>query len=520
MDKLSENLMRRAIVGDFLKRSSIRYPGKIALVNGDIRITYAELNTMANRFANAMLSLGVQKGDRVAIMSHNCYQYLACFFGLSKIGAVLTPLNFALRGEEIEYIIRHSEAKIFIVEDSIAPHVNEIKYNLPSVKLYISINLGQKKERQKDWIQMEDLLAEQSSGVEPEVIVNNDDPVCLLYTSGTESRPKGVIGSNMNYYSVLLHIAADIGLCKNDIFLVSTPLFHVAALTYQAMTTLALGGTVILNYIANIQNIMNSIEKEKVTVISLPSTIYIAMSQSDESSAKDMSSVRICYTYGAPMPSTVLQKVTTMIPGAKWYNYYGMTELSPLGTSNDTPLLNPECIGMSHLPLEMKVVDDNNNDLPVGEVGEIVARGPAVMLGYYKDAEKTDTVFSGGWLHTGDMGRMDEAGRFYFIDRKKDVIKSGGENVSSQEVEEFIFKHPKVAQVAVIGIPDPYWMETVAAIIVIKQGDELTSEEIIAFCKERLAGYKVPKQVKFVDDLPKNPSGKILKRQLREIFGK
>lgn len=520
MEKLNENLMRRAIVGDFLKRSSIRYPRKTAVVSDGRRITYADMNIFANRFAHAMLSLGVQKGDRVAIMSHNCYQFLVCFFGLSKIGAVLTPLNFALRGEEIEYIIKHSEAKVFIVEDGITPHVNEIKPHLTSVAHYTSIYFSQNQESFSDWLSMDELLSEKYSSSEPEMIINNDDPVCLLYTSGTESRPKGVLGSNMNYFSVILHIAADIGLNKNDIFLVSTPLFHVAALSYQAMTTLALGGTVVINYVATIQNIINSIVREKVTVISLPSTLYIAMAQSEEASAKDMSSVRICYTYGAPMPSTILKKVTQLTPSAKWYNYYGMTELSPLGTSNDTPLENPECIGMSHLPLEMKVVDDNDNDLPRGSVGEIVARGPAVMLGYYKDIEKTNATFKGGWLHTGDMGRMDESGRFYFVDRKKDIIKSGGENVSSQEVEEVLFKHPKVAQVAVIGLPDPYWMESVAAVIVTKENEALTANEIIAFCKERLAGYKVPKQVKFLKDLPKNPSGKILKRQLREMFGK
>ena len=514
MSQLSIDLMRRVAVGDFLKRSALRYPEKTALVFRNTSWTYRELNQKVNRFAHAMARMGVQPGDRVAIMSHNCPQFLICFSGLAKIGAVITPLNFALREREIEYIVHHSGAEFFIVEDVLAPVCAQA--DLKKVKTFININLTGNPSA-GDWVDFDSLLTDAYPDSEPEVYINGDDMAALLYTSGTESSPKGVMGTHLNYYSVLLSIAVDVGLRTDDIFLVSTPLFHVAALAYQSLPTLAFGGTVVLMYRPVIDEIIDLIEKERVTFVSFPSTMYMAMAQIAETSARDLTSVRVAFTFGAPIPSKILKRCKEILPKATWINYYGMTELSPLGASNPDST-KPQSIGKAHTPLEMKIVDEIDNEVPRGQVGEIVARGPAVMLGYYKDTDRTEAAFRGGWLHTGDLARMDEDGDIYFVDRKKDMIKTGGENVSSQEVEEAIFKHSKVAEAAVIGVPHDYWMEAVVAVVVPRENETLTEEEIQDHCKELLAGFKIPKKVMITENIPKNPSGKMLKRELRQMF--
>ena len=519
MPQLSMNLMRRVAVGDFLKRSAVRFPKKTALVYGDTKWTYSELNQKVNRFANAMAHMGVQKGDKVAIMSHNCPHYLISFLGLSKIGAVITPLNFALRQKEIEYIVNHSEATVFIIEDSLIPVCMEAK--LESIKTFVCINLAGS-TLPTGILNFEKLLSDKNSDREPEVLINGDDMAALLYTSGTESAPKGVMGTHLNYYSVLLSAAADVGLRSDDIFLVATPLFHVAALTYQALSTIAFGGTVVLIYKLDVDEIIEQIEKERVTFISLPSTSFIAITQRTKLSTKDLSSVRVSLSFGAPIPSVTMQRCREIMPSATWINYYGMTELAPLGSSNPDST-KPRSIGKSHTPLEILIVDDDDNEVPHGQIGEIVVRGPAVMLGYYKDIARTERTFKCGWMHTGDLAYMDSDGDIYFVDRKKDIIKTGGENVSSQEVESAIYKYPKVGEAAVIGVFHPYWMEAVVAVVVPKQNETLTETEIISHCKDLLSGYKVPKSVIIVDSIPKTLSGKILKRDLRqnyrEIFG-
>jgi fatty-acyl-CoA synthase len=514
MSQLSTNLVRRVAVGDFLKRSALRSPEKTALVFRNIRWTYRELNQRVNRFAHSMAQIGVLRGDRVAIMSHNCPQFLICFLGLAKIGAVITPLNFSLKEKEIEYIINHSEARVFIVEDVLAPVC--ARANLEKVKTFICINLNGN-PLPEAWVDFDGLLADVYPDGEPEVLINGDDMAALLYTSGTEASPKGVMETHLNYYSVLLSVAVDVGMRSDDIFLVSTPLFHVAALAYQSVPTLTFAGTVVLMYSPVINEILDLIERESVTFISFPSTIYMAMAQIEQTSARDLGSVRVAFSFGAPIPSVVMQRCKQLMPRATWINAYGMTELAALGTSNPDSA-KPRSIGRPNTPLEMKIVDDNDNEVPRGQTGEILVRGPAVMLGYYKDTDRTEEAFKGGWLHTGDLARMDEDGNIYFVDRKKDIIKTGGENVSSQEVEEAIFKHPKVAEAAVIGVPHDYWMEAVLVAVVPKENETLTEEEVMEHCKGLLAGYKVPKKVVIVESIPKNPSGKMLKRELRQRF--
>jgi len=294
------------------------------------------------------------------------------------------------------------------------------------------------------------------------------------------------------------------------------------------------GAKGVMHYVVDPNALLEDVPKEKITFLLYPPTLYVGLLQLpvpnvDEFLSKTFSTVKKCLSFGANMPEVIARRwMEKILPDAYWMNYYGQSELTPLGTTlQHKDILRSyekseygEPIGKPHMTIEMRVVDDKDNDVPIGDVGEIAVRSPSVMLGYYKMDEKTNETFKTGWHHTGDLARIDEEGNYYFVDRKKDIVKSGGENVSTYEVEGTIFNHPKVADVAVIGLPDPYWGEAVTAVVVPKSGDTIEEDEIIKFCKENLAGYKVPKHVFVTKEVPKNPSGKILKKDLRERYKK
>lgn len=512
------NLLRRASVGDILRRTAGRHPDDVAVVFRDTPYTYKTLNAAVNRCANSLLKLGVKPGDRIAILSHNCDSYLILLFALFKIGAVATPLNFMLKGNEIEYIINDATPVMFFVEDALVDGVQQIKKSLASVK-HFGVFALKGETPPAGWMKFDDLTG--GSDEEPSVAISGDAPATLLYTSGTESMPKGVLNCHLNFYATLLSAYTDLDLEKKDIILLSIPLFHVAGI-YLSIAVIGRGSKVIMEYAPDPMEILAITKSYGVNYWVYPPTLYTVLPLMPGFKKEDLSSLEKCISFGAYMPDNLLRQWMEMLPGARFMNYYGQTESSPLGTSlpHEDMLRKPGSIGKAHLPLEIKIFDDDDREVERGAEGEIVMRGPSIMLGYYKNGEKTEEAFRNGWLHTGDIGRMDEEGYIFFIDRKKDVIKSGGENVSSREVEEVLFTHPKVMEAAVVGLPDPYWIEAVSAAIVPRPGQTIDPEEIKAFCKERLAGYKAPKNVFILDALPKNPSGKILKRLLREQLGK
>ncbi|MCD6280128.1 MAG: AMP-binding protein [Deltaproteobacteria bacterium] len=518
LSSFEKNVLRRASVGDMLVRTAARFPDKVALKFRDKSYTFREFNSVVNKCAYGLSMLGIKKGDRAAILSHNCDQFLIYWWALMKLGAIITPLNFMLKGQEVKYIINHSEASMFVVEDSLIGNMIDVKDELKSVKHFCYINLTGS-EVPEGWINIEDLWKDEYPYVEPEVEIYYDDPATLLYTSGTEAAPKGVLNSHLNFYMDVLSSLYDLRVGPDDRIIAGIPLFHVAAM-YLFVALVAGGAYSVLEYVPDPAEILRFTQDEKITVWVWPPALYTGLPFMPDFDKYDISSLRLCIIFGSLAPSSVIEKWKNMLPEAGFMNYYGQTELSPLGAS----LLpedfdkKPTSIGKPHMPLQMKVFDPDDNELPPGEVGELVARGPAVMLGYYKEEEKTAQTFRKGWHHTGDIVRMDEDGFIYFVDRRKDIIKSGGENVSSQEVEAVLFKHPAIADAAVIGLPDPYWSEAVTAIVVPAPGQEINEEDIITFCKKELAGYKVPKKVIKIDALPRNPSGKILKNELRNRF--
>jgi fatty-acyl-CoA synthase len=396
------------------------------------------------------------------------------------------------------------------------------------------INLSGEKSLPPGWLDFDELCAEKYSDEEPYVDINGDDVLTLMYTSGTEAMPKGVLNSHSNWFSSIMNFCMDFGRATppDQIQLGAIPLFHVAG-HLGLLMTLACGDKMILLYTTDPGEVMSLISSEKITSIGLAPTVFVNMlnmPNGEELMKNLFGTVRNCTLYGSPMPAAMMSRVMDILPDVYWQNYYGQSELTPLGTTLKSPDIvrkfreaeerfgGVEPIGQSHAVVEMKVVDDNDNEVPPGTVGEMVTRSPAAMLGYYKEEEKTKETFRGGWHHTGDLAIMDEERFLYFVDRKKDIIRTGAENVSSVEVEQWVGKYPKVSECTAVGIPHERWGEAVTVFVAPKPGESITEQELIEYCKQGLAGYKVPKKVIMLNELPKNPSGKILKKDLRKEY--
>ncbi len=516
LSSLEMNLLRRVAIGDIPRRTAAQYPSRTAIIFQGKRISFRELNENCCRFAHSFEALGARKGDRVAFLAHNCLQYIYAWLGVAKIGCAIVPLNFMLKPSEVEFIINHAEPRFFFVEDALLPPVREVAGKLGSVEKFGIIPLAGTKAPE-GWLNLDDFLAPSLSTEEPCVAIDGDEVTTLLYTSGTEALPKGVMTTHQNYYATLMSGGVDLNISKNDITLLTIPLYHVAG-KYLLLESIHMGAAVVLQYAPNPTEILQLTQKEGVTYWVYPPTLYQILPAMPNFKDFSLSSLRKCISFGALMPVALLQQWKQLVPQAEWRNYYGQTESSPLGSTLQPADFERKIssIGTPHMGVEMKIFDENDREVPVGQVGEIVMRGPCVMKGYFRNEAKTAETLRNGWLHTGDLGRFDDEGFLYFIDRKKDMIKTGGENVSSQEVEGLLFKQGKVMQAAVIGMPDPIWGEAVTAVVVPFPGTSLTEEDVIAYCKTHMAGYKVPKRVIFVSSMPTTPSGKVLKRLLKE----
>ena len=517
MDPLHENLLRRATIGDLVRRSALRFGDRIALMSGQEIISYRNLNERSCQAANAFLEMGICRGDRVAFMTHNSVDYICCRLGLAKIGAAPVPLNFMLRGEDIAYIVNDAEPKAFFVEAALAGTVAALEDELPSVQHFGWFGPSTGGEPPKGWIDAKTFFEGRYQADDPEVVVESDDMATLIYTTGTESFPKGVITTHLNYYMGVLHLVCDCDFRRSDVVIIDLPLFHVAGTTVF-LGTIATGGKALIEYAPDPVNILRKTQEQRVTTWVYPPTLYHALPMVPGFDQYDLSSLKKCITFGAVMPEVVYEKWKVIKPSLEWRNYWGQTESSPIGTTSLPEEFDDKItsIGIPDTGVTVKVFDDDDREVPIGQLGELVIRRPGIMKGYWRKEELTERTLKNGWLHTGDLGYQDESGHIYFVDRKKDMIKTGGENVSSQEVEGIILKNPKVAMVAVIGMPHPYWMEAVTAHVVLRPGQEATEEEIINFCKEHMAGYKVPKEVRFWPQLPMSPTGKLIKRQIKD----
>ncbi|MFI7672831.1 acyl-CoA synthetase [Actinophytocola sp. NPDC049390] len=503
---------RQHSVGDLLHRTARRTPGKLAVVSGDLRATYAEFDTAVNRAANALAARGLAKGDRLALLSHNCWQYGVLAYATARLGVVLVPVNFMLTGPEVGYILEHSGASGIVAEDGLVP-VAEAAIGDRPVGLRAVIPLT---GAASDWENVDDWWRTGPADA-PDVPIADDDPLRLMYTSGTESRPKGVMLSSRSLISQYVSCAIDGEMSADDVEAHALPMYHCAQLDCFFSVDVYLGATSVILPGPDPATLLATIERESVTKLFCPPTVWISLLRHPAFDTTDLSSLRKGYYGASPMPVEVLKELRERLPDVRLWNFYGQTEMAPLAT-----ILRPHeqlpragSAGRASVNVETMLVDDAGRPVPPGEVGEIVHRSPHAALGYYNDEEKTAEAFRDGWFHSGDLGVMTEDGYLSVVDRKKDMIKTGGENVASREVEEAIYELDGVAEVAVFGISHPHWIEAVTAVVVPKPGVALTVEGVRAHAKGRLAGYKQPKYVVIAEALPKNPSGKILKRELR-----
>ena len=512
-------LVRQHTVGALLRRSALRSPQRLALTYGDRKYVFAELDAVVNRVANALWAEGVGRGDRVAMLSRNNDSFVVAFFALARLGAISVPINFMLKPSEVAFVLDHAGASSVIVEHALVATMDEAIAGASSgqsVRLKLVVADGAGVET-SGWRVFESLF-EHPDASEPMVDIGDDDPLQLMYTSGTESRPKGAIMTNRSLIAQYVSCIVDGRMTSDDVEVHSLPLYHCAQLHCFLVPDLYTGATSILLPGPEPSALLETIERERATKLFCPPTVWISLLRHPDFDRRDLSSLRKGYYGASIMPVEVLRELGLRLPGIELFNFYGQTEMSPLAT-----ILLPEdqvrkagSAGRAAINVETRIVDDDDEPVPTGTVGEIVHRGPHVMLGYWQDEAKTADAFRNGWFHSGDLGVVDDEGYLTIVDRKKDMIKTGGENVASREVEEALYGHPAVAEVAVFGVPHPSWIEAVTAAVVLRSKGSCTPEELIGFVRGRLAGFKVPKSVVIVDSLPRNASGKVLKRELRE----
>lgn len=515
--KSSVQSIRRNTLGDLLLRTSERFPNKIAFIYKQQHLTYEEVNNLVNQTANGLLEAGIEKGHFVTIMSRNSLDFVVLNFALARMGAIMVPINYMLNEDEISYIMEHARIHAVFASKEFAAITDR---SLVHHKVGQKILIGENESNAFDgWISLNDIRKNQSSEP-PEIQLEDDDVAQVLYTSGTESRPKGVMLSHKSLISEYVSCIIDGKMSAEDVVIHALPLYHSAQLHVFLGPSVYLGSTGIILEFPSPEVILQTIEAERATLLFCPPTVWIALLRHADFDKRELVSLKKCYYGAAIMPMEILKELKVRLPGASLWNFYGQTEVAPLATA-----LQPEdqlrklgSAGLPSLNVQTKIVNEADEEVPRGELGEIVHRTPHAMKGYLHDAEKTAEAFRGGWFHSGDLGIMDDEGYVTIVDRKKDMINTGGVNVSSREVEEIIYEMEGVSEVAVISIPDSYWIEAVTAVIVPKAGTVLSRDEVIEFCKKRMSSFKTPKYVEFTDELPKNPSGKVLKRTLRTDY--
>ncbi len=510
--------IRQHTLGDFLRRTAQRVPGKTAIVCGDVRWTYGDFDRIVNRLARGLLAEGVGQGDRVAILSRNSHAFAALRFALARIGAVLVPINFMLNAEECAFILKSAGARALAMGPDFVELGRAAAAKGTAIEKLWWLPGEAPAATPAGLMPFDALLA--NDGSAPAVAVDARMLAQIVYTSGTESLPKGAMLTHEAVAWEYVSCVIEGEMAERDVMLHALPLYHCAQLDVFLGPAVYLGCTNIITGQPRPDVILPLIAQHKVSSFFAPPSIWIALMRSPLFETTDFATLEKGYYGASIMPVEVLKEMQQRLPGVRLWNFYGQTEIAPLAT-----VLKPEdqfrkagSAGKPVLNVETRVVDDAMNDVKPGEVGEIVHRSPQLLSGYFNDAEKTAAAFHGGWFHSGDLATVDDEGYITVVDRKKDMIKSGGENVASREVEETIYKLPQVSEVAVVGLPDPYWIEAVTAVVVVKAGQTLDEAAVIAHCKRHMAHFKVPKRVVFTDALPKNPSGKLLKRELRKKY--
>ncbi|MEW6184122.1 MAG: long-chain fatty acid--CoA ligase [Thermodesulfobacteriota bacterium] len=504
-------------VGMILRRNAENMGEKEGIVFEDTRYTYGEFNSRVNQLADAVHGLGLKKGDRAAILHFNCSQYLEIYFAMAKLGICLVTLNYRLIDKELEYILNDSKPIILFLGEEFFETVSSIRNRCPYIQFHILIE----NHRSSGMMDYETLL-NNGFDQEPEAGVGLEDDQLIIYTSGTTGYPKGALVSHSNtLWTCFNQLLLFRDLKEGDSTLVVSPLYHCGAQNDFTLPVLQLGGKIVIMRRVDPEKIVEIIQEEKITTALLLPTLLHMIFQLPTLYDYDLSSLRYVMTGGAPLPDVTIENFHRRM-GYHINQVFGLTEGTALST-----ILSPEDAsrkkGSAGKPLfyvDLKIVDDQGKEVKPGEVGELIQKGPTVMKGYWNNPKATAETIKEGWLYTGDLAWVDEEGFTYIVDRKKDMIISGEENIYPAEIEQVLYSHPKIQEAAVIGVPDEKWGESVKAVVVCKEGEHLTEEEVIHFAKQHLAGFKKPKLVEFVDQLPRNASLKVLKRVLRENHAK
>jgi fatty-acyl-CoA synthase len=515
---------------DFLKRALVVHRDKEAIVSGDLRLTYGEFGERVFRWANLMRTLGVEKGDRVAVLMPNSHRILEAFFGASLLGVILMPLNFRLVPDDFEYILNHGGAKVLLIEEELASLIEPIRERLTTIQHFLAAN-DEGKVSAEGWQDYETLLAEAANQQPAPVEIDENEPSALLYTSGTTGKPKGVMLTHRNLYINAMNSICEFGIREEDVYLHTLAQFHCNGWGVPYAVT-GMGATHVIIRKFEPAEFFKLVTQEQITFACMPPTmINMALNHKlDEATIAALPKNMRIGTAGSAPPLASIQGAQEKF-GWRVIQIYGLTETSPFLTvskvkptmqdlSDQEKLRVQTKTGYPMIGVDIRVVDDEGKDVAPdsNEVGEVIARSNVVMKGYWLQPEATDAVIVDGWFHTGDMALLDSEGFIEVVDRKKDLIISGGENVSSLEVEGLLYKHPAVLEAAIIAAPDERWGEVPAAIVVLKPGAEASESDLIEFCRERLAHYKCPKKIDFLDVLPRTATGKIQKNLLRDKF--
>jgi long-chain acyl-CoA synthetase len=497
-----------------LRESRASAPEKPLCHIGELSFSYAQVDEISGRVATSLMGLGLAPGDKVAVQLPNVPQFLFTYFGILKAGLVMVPLNPLLKAPEVTYHLKDSESKMLVTFELFAEESMKGAQAAEGVTTYV-VNMPGNDQRPAGSKHFDELyFADDTGEIAP---TNADDTAVIIYTSGTTGKPKGAELTHFQLYMNCTVAGELFGFADDDIGLAVLPLFHVFGLSSVLNVTVRYRGTIVLVPRFELEPVLDALEKHHCTIFSGVPTMYFALLQAD-TSKRDLSAMRVGVSGGAPIPGDIIKTFEEKFPGVVILEGYGLSETASTTTFNESAEVRKVLsIGKPIWGVQVRVVDEDGKALPTGaeHVGEIVIRGHNVMKGYYKNPEATADAFRGGWFHSGDLAYMDEDGFFFVVDRMKDLVIRGGYNVYPREVEEVLYAHPGIAEAAVIGKPDDKLGEEVLAYIVVQPGAQVSTDEVIAYTKERLAAYKYPREVRVIDELPKGPTGKIMKRELK-----
>ena len=503
---------------DVLAHHAARAPERPITVFEGSTTTYAQMADRAVALAGGLHARGVGAGDVVGLLSYNCPEFLQAMFAANYLGAIAMPINWRLAAPEVHYILEHSGARALVCDEALVELGSRGAAGLEAslVRACVSeVPEGAGDVAGEGWTSLAEL---ESAGRDaPRAVTGPDDVHRLMYTSGTTGRPKGVMLTHANLaWKNLAHLV-EFGFTSRDLGLACGPLYHVGALDLTTTTLIAAGATVIIHRAFAADAVVDELERSRATTVWLAPAMVNAIMALPGMEQRDLASVRVIINGGEKMPIPLIERIQRTFPSAWFADAYGLTETVSGDTFLDRESIVTKLgsVGRPCLHLELDVWDETGRSVPAGERGEIVLRGPKIFTGYWRDPDATERAFAGGWFHTGDIGIRDEDGYLFIVDRLKDMIVSGGENIAGSEVERVLYEHEAVLEAAVVGRPDERWGEVPVAFVVVREGRAVAADELIAHCDERLARFKVPKGVTFLDALPRNPSGKVLKRELR-----